>query len=254
MTNKKKKVPIITLIIPAYNETTRLISGLYHILTYFATKRYSWELIIVDDGSAVPIKHIVHKAKTANLLHTPHAKLPMRIYRLPKNYGKGKAIAYGVTKAHGRVIIFCDADLSVPVSVISQILSELKQYPIVITSRRTPKSKIVIHQSFLRETAGRIFTILSNMLCATGVADATCGCKGFSCDAAKRLFGASRIHRWVFDTEIIFLARKYGYSILELPIQWTNREGSKVRLWDTLGSLYDLLRIRWYEARGMYNK
>jgi dolichyl-phosphate beta-glucosyltransferase len=253
MTKAKKNTPTLSLIIPAYNETTRLVSGLYHALTYLSAKRYTWEIIVVDDGSKIPVTVVIGAARTVKLLQL-HRHFPLTVYRLEKNYGKGRAIAEGVKRANGRYIVFCDADLSVPISTVDEILAHLPRFPVVITSRRTQGSKIITHQTPMREAAGRIFTKLSNVLCATHVVDATCGCKGFTSDTAKRLFGASRIHRWVFDTEILFLARKYGIDIFELPVRWTNKEGSKVRGTDVLRSLYDLLLIRWYDMRGEYDK
>ena len=241
---KTKKNPSLSLIIPAYNETVRLTRGLSRVTAFLSGKRYAWEIIIVDDGSKIPVK---------KLLHMAYSHLPVKIFRLNKNYGKGKAIAYGVSRATGKNIVFSDADLSVPIVVVDAIMEQLKHHPVVITSRRSRASEIVVHQPVAREAAGRLFTMLSNTICSTEVTDVTCGCKGFTRDTAKRLFGTSRIYRWVFDTEILYLARKYGYSIAEIPVHWSNKEGSKVRLKDSIGSLYDLLRIRWYDMRGEYD-
>lgn len=251
--NKKQRQPAVSLVIPVYNETVRLVSGLYHILNYVSAARFSWEMIIVDDGSTIPVSRILQEAKNRKMLHFSLSRLPIRVIRLKRNYGKGKAIASGVAKAKGKQIIFCDVDMSVPISKLDCMRKNLINYPIVISSRRLPLSKIVIHQSLCREGAGRIFTGLSNAICATGVADVTCGCKGFQKDVAKRLFAKSRINRWVFDAEIIFLARKYGYTIFEMPVDWANKTGSKVRVGDGVGSLVDLFRIRWYDVRGEYN-
>jgi dolichyl-phosphate beta-glucosyltransferase len=250
----KKRQPAVSLIIPVYNETVRLISGLYHVLTYLSAARFSWEIIIVDDGSEKPVIKVLKDAKNRKILHFPLSRLPIYIYRMNNNCGKVKAIRFGVSKSRGRYIVFTDADLSVPINQLAGMLSLLSNYPIVIGSRRLKKSKILIHQSIFREAAGRIFTVLSNVLCAVRVADATCGFKGFQRDAAKHLFAASRIHRWVFDTEIIFLGRKYDYAIFEMPVDWTNKKGSKVRIGDSAQALYDLFRIRWYDARGEYDK
>lgn len=250
----KGKRPLVSLVIPVYNETERLVSGVYHIVSHLVNAPYTWELIIVDDGSSVPVRTVLGGAVSRNILRFPLAKLPIRIYRLSRNWGKGHAIGYGVAHARGTYVVFSDADLSVPISNLPAMLENLKKHAIVIASRRLRKSKILVHQSLLREAAGRIFTILSNALCATGVADATCGFKGFQRDAAKNLFAMSRIHRWVFDTEIIFLGRKHGYTIFEMPVDWANKAGSKVRIGDSMQALYDLLRIRWYDVSGKYNK
>ena len=179
-------------------------------------------------------------------------KLPVHVYRLPKNMGKGKAIAYGVEKAQGKAIIFTDVDLSVSIETITDLLRALRRYPVVIGSRRKTGAKIVVHQSVFRESAGRLFTILSNVVCNVGVADVTCGFKGFTKEAATSLFTCQRIYRWVFDTELVYLARKKGMNIYELPVSWVNKSGSKVRSWDSVVSLVDLFRIRWNDILGRY--
>jgi len=228
----------VSVIIPVYNETVRLISGLEKVLLYLTHQRYTWELIIVDDGSTPPI-HV--------------KKFPVSVYRLPKNMGKGRAIAYGVEKARGKAIVFTDVDLSVSPETITPLLAKLKRYPVVIGSRRKKGATIVVHQAVIRESAGRLFTLLSNVICAVGVLDVTCGLKGFTREAAKSLFSLQRIHRWVFDTEIVFLARKKGMSVYEMPVSWVNKSGSKVRPWDSVASLVDLFRIRWNDILGRYN-
>lgn len=230
--------PDVSVIIPVYNETVRLISGIERVLLFLTHQRFTWELIVVDDGSTSPV-HLT--------------KLPVTVYRLPKNMGKGRAIAYGVEKAHGKAILFTDIDLSVPIETIKPLLAAMKRYPVVVGSRRTSGAKIVVHQSLVRESAGRLFTFLSNAICNIGVLDVTCGFKGFTRDAAKSLFRLQRIHRWVFDTEIMFLARKKGLSVHELPVHWVNKSGSKVRSWDSVVAFIDLFRIRWNDILGKYN-
>ena len=144
-------------------------------------------------------------------------------------------------------------DQSVPISELASVLRHLKKHPVAVASRRLSASKILVHQSRSREIAGRLFTYFSNMVCDTHSADVTCGFKGFRKDAAHKLFRLRRIDRWVFDTELMFLAGKYGMSVKEFPVSWTNKSGSKVRVWDTIVSFADLFRIRWYDWRGCYN-
>lgn len=244
----------LSLIIPAYNETTRLVSGLYLVLSYLTKQHYSWELILVDDGSQTPVTRLLSSSSTKKILHFPLRKLPVSVIRQPKNQGKGTAIARGVESAKGDCIVFCDADQSVPIGHLKTLLQLLRTHDMVIASRRVSGAKIAVHQSWSRETAGRFFTALSNILCATGVADVTCGFKGFRRETARMLFEKSKIARWVFDTEIVFLARKYGINIAEMPVTWSNKAGSKVSLVDNIGSLVDLFRIRWFDMTGVYNR
>jgi dolichyl-phosphate beta-glucosyltransferase len=237
----------VSLIIPVYNEHARLIRGVAAIHTYLKAQTYSWEFILVDDGSDIPVSKVINQK---------HYRVS--IIRLPKNQGKGAAIAAGVRRAKGEYIVFSDIDLSVPISRLRDVLYIFNKrkplFDIVIASRRSPGSQIVVHQPITRELSGRMFTFLSNTICTVGVSDATCGFKGFRARAAKRLFATSKIKRWVFDTEILFLARRYGYSIVELPVSWSNKSGSRVQAGDTITSLFDLLKIRLNEWNGEYNK
>lgn len=232
------KKPTVSLILPVYNEEKRLLPGLAQAISYLNKQSYAWEIILVDDGSLVPVRL---------------KKKGLTIFRLPKNMGKGAAIARGVSLAHGRYIIFSDIDFSVGVGAMQQFLHALRSSPIVIGSRRAPGAVIATHQPFMRETAGRIFTFLSNAVCRVRVRDATCGMKGFRMAAAKNLFARQKISRWVFDTEILFLARKAGIPITELPVVWRDAKGSKVTPMGMVQSIIDLAKIRMYEMRGLYN-
>jgi len=234
----------LSLVIPVYNETVRLKSGLRKVVAYLNSQSYTWEVILVDDGSDIPLQLRV-KAKGAERIIT---------LRLPQNMGKGKAIKEGVAAAHGKYIVFTDIDLSVPISEVQTMLQLLKRRNLVIASRRLSNSTIIIHQPWLRESAGRLFTGLSNKLCKTHVADVTCGFKGFTHETANILFPHLRINRWVFDTELIYLARKFNIPVYEMPVGWSNKSGSKVRPLDSFGSFIDLIRIRINDICGVYNR
>lgn len=250
---RSNKTPQFSLIIPVYNEYTRLISGVVSALGYLRTQKKSWELIIVDDGSDVPVAELLTQSMARKILKQNLATLPIRVVRLVKNSGKGRALKKGILAAKGKYLLYSDVDFSVPAVFLGQLLAKLNTHPVVIGSRRLPHSEIVVHQSPFRELSGRIFTMLSNILCQTSVADATCGFKGFQRRAGRRLFGKSRISRWVYDTEVLFLARKWGIPVHEMPVAWTNKIGSKVRPLDTIGSLIDLIRIRVYDLVGKYD-
>ena len=122
-----------------------------------------------------------------------------------------------------------------------------------IASRRVKGAKILIHQPWYRETMGRVFTLLTQLVTGTDVADFTCGFKGFKKESAKKIFRASLIDRWAYDAEIIFLAKKFGLKIREIPIVWKNREDTRVRLKSVvLETFRDLLKIRWNDLSGKY--
>jgi dolichyl-phosphate beta-glucosyltransferase len=227
----------VSLIIPVYNEKKRLKSGLTAIVKYLRRQKYSWEILLVDDGSDLPVET---------------GRFPVRVYRLPENMGKGAAIRFGVSKARGKYIVFTDVDLSVSITKLNEVLDVLKKHPVVIASRRLSTSHISVHQGSFREVSGRIFTGLSNIICRTDVADVTCGFKGYQKRAAQRLYSASRVNRWVFDTEVVFLARKFGIPVTQIPVVWEHREGSKVKSTDSIRSLLDLFAIRIYDWQGLY--
>lgn len=234
---KRKPIIELTLIFPVYNEQERLTYGIRTALKYLRRQTYRWEVIVVDDGSYIPAAETL---AAANLLFSPG----LNVLRLWPNQGKGWAIAQGVAKAKGKHIVFSDIDLSVPIATIQRVIKGLQNHEIVIASRRARGASIRTHQSFARETSGCIFTWLANVICGINVSDATCGFKGFQRDYAKTLFSKLTIKRWVFDVELLYLARKLGYSVKEMPVTWADRKGTKVRFTDFFFSFFDLLRIK----------
>lgn len=242
-----------SLIVPVYDEFARLLLGFKEITDYLLKEKRSWELIIVDDGSPTPAETVLLQSselrKKVKLLMT---KRKLRFVRLNKNVGKGKAIATGVNEAKGKIILFMDVDCSVSPKRIPEFLSALKTAPIAIASRRVPGSEFVIRQWFLREWGGRVYTTLSNSVCRVDVHDATCGFKAFRKDIAKELFSKLKVNRWSFDSEVLFMARKKGIPVKEVPIAWTNKTGSRVQWFGMAQSFFDLLAIRIYDMQGAY--
>lgn len=237
--------PEYSLIVPVFNETNRLYEGVTEILRFLDREKDLFELLVVDDGSVPEVVETIRNHKElARKLAVLAKKKQFRIIRLPENMGKGKAIAVGVREASGKEIIFSDVDCSVSPDVIPRFRKTLHRVDIAIGSRRLPESTIAVHQPWARESAGRIYTFLSNMICTTGVSDATCGLKAFRAPVAKDLFAKRKIDRWAFDTEILFLARTLGMTIEEVPVSWFNKSGSRVRLSDTVRAFVDLLAIR----------
>lgn len=221
----------LSLIIPVYNERRRLEKGLHHALSYFKNQHYSWEIIVVDDGSIDNIIRLIPDQ--------------VSFIRTAQNFGKGHAIRLGVEAAEGDYIFFSDIDFSVSLDNLPHFISALKTKDIAIASRRLPASSISKHQSFLRESLGRGFTKLSNLILNLNHTDHTCGFKGFRKEAAKKLFSAGTLNRWAFDSEILYLASKKNYKVTEIPVIWKNDPLTKVNmLRDVLSSLYSLLTIR----------
>lgn len=233
----------LSLIIPAYNEGKVLKQNLLKIVSFLKVKKYSWEIVVVDDGSRDNTHGISRSLSSMGI----------KAYKLIVNQGKGGALKEGFDKATGENLIFMDADLSVPLTNIDLFLSQLRNYDVVIGSRRVKGSKIVVHQPFIRENMGKVFTKLTQCVTSTNLADYTCGFKGFKKNAGKKIFTHSLIKRWSYDAEIMFLANKYGYKIDQIPVEWFNRADSRVRLGDAVfTSLFDLIKIRVNDLMGKY--
>jgi dolichyl-phosphate beta-glucosyltransferase len=222
------KKPMVSLILPVYNEQARLLPGLRQAVMYLQKQSYPWEIILVDDGSDRPV-----------VIKNPS----VTVMRLVKNSGKGAAIRSGVKSARGKFIIFSDIDFSVPVETIAQMLKALKTSPVVIASRRAPGASLGKHQPIFRETAGRIFTFIANTMLGIRVFDITCGFKGFERRVAKRLFRDLITSRWVFDAEVLWRARRFGMPITEIPVRWSDKKGTHVHFFDVLHAWGDLMKL-----------
>ena len=236
----------LSVIVPVYNEELAIAKTLDTILSFLKRKKYNWEIIVVDDGSLDNTSGIVQEMKTKDI----------RLEKLTNNQGKGAAIRRGVMTSRGELIIFTDADLSVPIEFMDKIIGKLENgYDVVIGSRRIEGSKIIKHQNFLRENMGRVFTLLSQMVTGTWVSDFTCGFKGFKTYCAKSVFSRSLLNRWVFDSEIIFLARKFKFRIGEVAVEWINREDSRIKSLGSTGykSFLELMQIRLNDFKGKYD-
>ncbi len=240
-----KKEFELSIVIPAYNEEKIIRNTLRKVLFYLENRNFSWEVLVVDDGSKDRTSEIVKK----------FAEKKVQYIRLKENRGKGAALKRGILKAKGEFIIFMDADLSVDLSNIEKFLNVLKGgEDVVIASRRVKGAEIKVHQPWYRENMGRIFTFLTRTFMGVKLTDFTCGFKGFSKVAAKKIFKNSLIPGWAYDAEIMFLAKKYGYKIVELPVNWVNRKDTRVKLKKVIfETSRDLFKIRLNNLFGFYD-
>ena len=235
---KNPTLPHLSLILPVYNEPHRLQAGLKLAVNYLKKQSYSWEVIVVDDGST--------DTSTSNWWSGISRNSPeVKLIRTARNFGKGHAIRLGVAVGRGDYIIFSDIDFSVAITYLPQFLSALKKSDMAIGSRRLSASRITQHQPLLREYLGRGFTQLSNWILGLNHSDLTCGFKAFRSKPAKDLFSHQQLNRWAFDAEILFLAKKFHYRVTEIPVTWHNNPFTKVNLFkDTITSLISLAQIR----------
>lgn len=244
MTKKILQDPFISVIVPLYNEESRL-ANLSKIFIFFKKKNFNYELILINDGS---------RDKTLNKLNELSKNFKFKLISYQENRGKGYAVKMGMMQARGKYRLFTDIDLSTPIEAFNKFLPILPRYDIVIGSRKKKGSRLIIHQPKLREKLGKAFTTLSRGFLNINLTDFTCGFKCFSQEAAKKIFFRQKINRWGFDTEILFIGKKMGLSVKEVPVVWKNDIETKVKLpWDIVTSLADLVKIRYNDFMGRYN-
>jgi dolichyl-phosphate beta-glucosyltransferase len=223
-----------SLIIPAYNEETRLKETLIKTLEYFESNYSKFEILVVDDGSTDGTCEVVRAFNNVKLIE------------LGTNQGKGAAVKRGILSAVGKIRIFTDADLSTPISEIPKAIEYInKGYDIFIGSRALDHSLIKKHQPFYREMMGKIFNKFVQLFVLWGIKDTQCGFKAFTDVAAEAVFPKAVIKRFSFDVEVLFIARKLKLKIAEVPIIWYNDERTKVSaIKDSYSMFLDILKIR----------
>lgn len=243
-----KRQPFLSLILPIFNEESRLENGLEKILKYLSSKDLSYEIIIVNDGSGDQSTKIVRNFQKNNQGIT--------LISYKKNKGKGFAVRRGVAKARGQWILFCDIDLSVDINHYDKFAQKFKSKPLVlIASRRVEGSKILNRQAKTREILGQMYTKIARLVLLSDCHDFTCGFKVFDRSSAKLIFKKQKINRWGFDSEIIFLASKYSIPIVEVSVSWKNAKHSKVRFpQDIMHSLFELIQVRINNHQGLYDR
>ena len=238
----------LTVIIPAYNEVGRLEKSLLLLSDYLRAHFDASEILVVDDGS---------RDGTFEMVQAVSEKLavPVRGLRYAENRGKGFALKAGFAHADGELLLFTDADLSTPVEETARLVAALRDgADVAIGSRKMDGAHIQIHQPWLREKLGGVFTLLVRAT-LTNVSDVTCGFKAFRAQAGKDLFSRLRLPDWSFDAELLYLVRRLGYRLAEVPVRWEDRTGTKVSLLrDALRSLWGLVQIRARAATGAYER
>lgn len=235
----------ISFVIPCYNESERIKENFRELMFYLQDKSFRWEIIFIDDGSTDNTLKVLNELADLNG--------NIQILCNKKNRGKGASIKKGVLQASGDITLFTDADFSTPINQFDLIFPLFDKYDVVIGIRKHKNAKIIKRQPFYREFMGNFFTSLSNLILLNNINDVTCGFKAFNKKAYIKIFKKQKIHRWAFDTEVLFLAKKYGFKLFQFPVTWKNDERTKVYvLRDTFVSLIDLFRIKIYDLLGKY--
>jgi dolichyl-phosphate beta-glucosyltransferase len=229
----------LSIVIPAYNEETRLKTTLKRIYTYLNSKDYNYEVIVVDDGSKDKTKDIVSDSSLSRVGR-------LRLLQNDKNRGKGFSVKRGILASQGDYILFSDADLSCPIEEFEKLFSYLKSsYDIAIGSRSIKGTDVRVHQPFYREYMGKFFNILVQLFIFKGIIDTQCGFKLFKANVAKDIASQIKINGFAFDVEMLYLAMNKGYKIKEVPVVWINSPISRVELFvDSFRMFGELLSIK----------
>lgn len=217
---------MLSIVIPAYNEEVRIGKAID------TAERYCDEVIVVDDGS---------KDNTYNIAKKKGA----RTFKNNRNRGKGYSVRKGLLNAEGDHILFMDSDLATPMKELKKMMEYINDYDIVIASRNMKESKINVKQPFYRRILGNIFPLLVNLIAVRGIKDTQCGFKLYSKEAAKAIAKEQKTDGFAFDVEHLLIAKRKGFSIKEVPVEWNDKGGSKVSpVKDSIKMLKELLRIR----------
>jgi len=234
--------PELSVVIPAYDEAERLPRTLAQVAACLARWGHPYEIVVVDDGSR---DGTAERGREAGALVT--------VLRNDTNRGKGHAVRRGVLASRGSRILMTDADLSTPIDELPRLAARMDAgYDVVIASRALPGSNIEVRQPWYRENMGRLFNLAVRLLVVGGLRDTQCGFKLFAREPARAIFSACRLDGFCFDVEALFIARRRGYRVAEVPVTWRNDAASRVGNWKGFLAFLDLARIRGNDARGLY--
>jgi glycosyltransferase involved in cell wall biosynthesis len=240
--------PRLSIVIPAYNESARIDSALAHVLDCVETRRWDAEILVIDDGSSDNTAAVVQRW----MAHHPN----LHLIKNPGNRGKGYSVRNGLLQSAGDIVMFTDADLSAPIEEAERLIQAIDAGAgVAIGSRWLDKQKQTVHQPLYRRFFGRCFNWVTRKVIGLPFKDTQCGFKAFRRDAAQTIFRLQTIERWGFDPEILFIARKLKYTIVEVPVTWGHDERSRISyLKDGLKMLEEIGQIRTNSLRGRYDE
>ena len=238
----------LSVVIPAHDEAARILPHLRSIVAYLSTTYQSFEIIVVDDGS---------RDDTAGIVRRFALEYPsVRLIRLPACTGKGAAVRHGMHAGRGRWLLFTDADGATPIRELARLQLALEsgaQIAIGSRSLASRRSDFTVQARRHRTLLGNCFNRIVRLGGITGISDTQCGFKLFDRAVAQDLFSVSCINGYGFDLELLYIAQRRGYRIAEVPINWEDKAGSKVRLLhDGIGMMRELMAIRRYAEQGRY--
>jgi len=236
-----------SFIIPAYNESSRIRPTLDEILRYTAEQNWDAETLVVDDGSRDDTPDVVREYARV------HSQI--RLLQNPGNRGKGFSVRNGMLHARGDLCLFTDADLSSPISEAQKLFDAIRAGADVAIGSRWLRAELQTgRQPLYRQAFGRIFNLVLRLFLGLQFKDTQCGFKTFRREAAHRIFPLQKIERWGFDPEILYIARRMGFKVAEVPVLWAHSEGTRLHPFrDGIRMFVDVLHIRWYAITGAYS-
>lgn len=230
----------LSVVVPVFNEEKNIAECLRRVAAYLSLKDGGWEIVVSDDGSTDGTGAAIERFCSEN------PRVNVRVVRSAPNHGKGFAARQGALAASGRYLLLTDADLSAPIKESDKLVAALERgSDVAIGSRAVRAPGCDVRQSAKRWFSGRVFNLFTRLLVLPGIRDSQCGFKCFTREAAAKLFAAQKLEGFCFDVELLYLARRAGLQIAEVPVMWSEGADSKIRLVrDSSRMLRDLLRIR----------
>lgn len=230
--------------IPAYNEERRLPAAVESLRAFI--ERGTAEVLLVENGSTDRTAQIVDATAAADgrfrAIHLASA-------------GKGRAVREGMLASTGRIVAFCDADFSMSIEQLDRLRGAIEAGADVAVASREAPGAVRIGEPARRHLMGRVFNFLVRMLAVPGLSDTQCGFKAFRGEVAHDLFSRQILDGWAFDVEVLFIARRRGYRMAEVPITWRYDPSSRVHpIRDTVSMVRELLSLRWYALCGRYDR
>lgn len=238
--------PLLSIVIPAYNEATRLPESLEQVARFVADQTYPIEVIVVDNNSSDATSQIA----TDFAAEFPYA----RVLFEPRQ-GKGAAVKTGMLAGRGEYLVICDADFSMPVEEVSKFVpANGTTYDVAIASREVKGARRIGEPEY-RHLMGRIFNLIVRVMAIPHIQDTQCGFKSFRREVAQDVFNLQTIDGWGFDVEVLFIALKRGYRLMEIPITWYYKPQSRISpIRDSVNMVLEVLRVRMNGLRGKYDR
>ncbi len=236
--------PLVSVVIPAFNEQQRLPATLARIRQHLLDQGLSHEILVVDDGSRDATAACAEAALGDGV----------RVLKNDRNRGKGFSVRRGMLEARGERVLMSDADLSTPIEELDRLMRKLDEgFDVAIASRALPEAQVLVRQPFFRESMGRLFNLLVQALVLPGLHDTQCGFKLFRAEPARQAFARARLPGFSFDVEVLYIAKRHGHRIAEVPVTWRNHAATRVTLLGGSAAFLDVVRIRWGGLVGRYD-